>query len=720
MTKTFLAISILSMALAISACGTGGSGSSGDGGGDVPAPPTANGSAEILFPSSNAGASAPSITVSGTASDPDGVSGVTVNGVAANLAAAVATSAASKPTAQAGPVANAVRNDTQVVWSAEIPLAGGDNEIEVVVTDAAGSVTPIANKASVSYVEVPIYFTLDPNSTRIVGLTQRSATNPVQSLVEYNYDTGEQVVYDEYSDNASHSCFRPFENDLVYLAIDSSLTWSVRKFNLTTRESELLASLPSQYLELDANHRAGYIREFVCGGTNSSAYLLVTFVGQGGGMYTKSRVVEMDLASNSFSVLAETPPAPAPQLAVYDISLDDDMIVGMYDISPQRPLVGVSLTDGSLMELTPGLNAGGGELHAATTSGLVYIAAYDGIEIIGLDPVSKQSVSQVGPDDPYVFSQIRDMDLDATNDRVIVSDSALEMLIAIDLATGERSDFRSRRIGAGVSLVAPRELEITADGRKAYIFDDGGNASERLFEVDLGTGDRVEVGDVNRTNNEIAHGIALDEAGRRVFVAFRDSILEVDLDTSTVRTVADVRFSALESISDILFDPDTGRLFAIDVPTGAVYLVDLPSGFAGVVSQAGVKGSGPEFEALVTSDWTETGEAIFVGDQASGIIYRVDLETGDRQQIPNACRDENSNYQEDLMEIRYNPAGNELLIIEDSTYALDLDTNQCSVMSRSGGFLSVLPRSNGQIFVTVFGALGQYDPVSGELVTISR
>src|SRR3546814_9316126 len=66
---------------------------------------------------------------------------------------------------------------------------------------------------------------------------------------------------------------------------------------------------------------------------------------------------------------------------------------------------------------------------------------------------------------------------------------------------------------------------------RAYVGDDGDNAPARLFEIDLSTGDRRVIGDISQPFNTFVTGLALDEAGHRVFVSFPDVILEVDLET---------------------------------------------------------------------------------------------------------------------------------------------------------------------------------------------
>src|SRR5690625_6566702 len=92
----------------------------------------------------------------------------------------------------------------------------------------------------------------------------------------------------------------------------------------------------------------------------------------------------------------------------------------------------------------------------------------------------------VGKGHPLEFSQPRSAGLDASNARVIIGDSALASLVAIDLNSKERSLLLTSGVGEGPKLIAPRAVVRNSALTKAYIFDDGGNAALRVVDVDLG------------------------------------------------------------------------------------------------------------------------------------------------------------------------------------------------------------------------------------------
>ena len=119
---------------------------------------------------------------------------------------------------------------------------------------------------------------------------------------------------------------------------------------------------------------------------------------------------------------------------------------------------------------------------------------------------------------------------------------------------------------------------------------------------------------------------------------------------------------------------------------------------------------------------TESGTVseIIAAGQASGTIFRVDLDTGDRQALSTTCDlGESSNFP-GLMQIRYNDAGAELLILDGVLYSLDLDSDECDILPRSTLLLEVQPASAEQLLAVTFGALLQYDRQSGEVVVVSK
>src|SRR5690606_1911474 len=109
--------------------------------------------------------------------------------------------------------------------------------------------------------------------------------------------------------------------------------------------------------------------------------------------------------------------------------------------------------------------------------------------------------------------------IDAANSRILVGDSDLESVIAVDLVTGERTLALSSGIGEGPKMIAPRSVSMNSSFTYAYVIDDGLNVSEKVFEIDLATGDRRSIGDINSAFNQDVSGISYNEETGTVYAA---------------------------------------------------------------------------------------------------------------------------------------------------------------------------------------------------------
>lgn len=718
---------VLLAAIAVAACGGGGGGDGGNGGsggggggdggggGGGSGDPTVNGSAEIVFPWPRSAATAPTLSVRGIAADPEGVAGVSVNGVAATITA-------TGPTSTQKPNGKADLEEGEVEWSADIALAKGENVLTVAVEDEGGDVTEDVDTAMINYVEVPVTFTLDPDSTRVVGLSfTLTPTGYVQHLVQHDYTTLEQEIFGEIPAAPSDTCFRRFEDEFLYLSLGASDTWRLYKLDLTTGQTSLLLEIPPEMLDPGAGfENAPAMMRLVCGGMHTSAYVLVNYADDvDGNGFDKSRLLEIDLTPPGASILFETDTSAPEPWIVHDIALADDenTIVAMSWLGTE-PLSGIA-PGGIPTELTPGLHVSGLALTPALAIDRVYMATFEGVDEVDLTVPEKRNISVVDDAHPLVFSQVRSIGLDPANNRVIVGDDEVDALIAIDIATGERTELLSRKVGTGTALIAPRRFALSADATRAYVADDGSNAPARLFEIDLASGDRRLIGDISQAITYVVTGLALDEEGGRVFVSGPDVILEVDLATENVQPIADSTSTGLTGMIDLLLDLDNNRLLFGSFAVDGIFALDLTTRTTSVVSQEGGKGSGPPFGGVVSLTRVAETSELYVAGQTSEAVARVDLETGDREALVTGCDGSAATFA-NLDQVLYSDVLDELLISGDEFYSLDLGTGDCAALPRWVLPLQVRITPANQVLAVILGALVQIDRATGEVVIVSK
>jgi DNA-binding beta-propeller fold protein YncE len=734
--KITYATMILMLGSALLGCGGGGGGSppaaSGNpppsGGTPPPAPPptppptsTGISTAEIVFPWQRSSALGATVVVRGTAADPDGVAAVRVNGLGAALTAA--SGGSQKPAAHQKTALDSVLTaaaGSAVEWSVEVELEPGETELVVAVEDSTGAATAGAAEATIKYAEVPERFTSDPGDPRLLGWSSTLAgTAQSPRLVEFDMSSRRQTIYSELSDFGIASCFRSHTNELVYLILPAQDAWQVRSFNLTTRLTSDVTDVSAQLIAAPG-FNGPLLIELVCTGTREHAYLLASYA-QTGGPIVKSRVVEVAL-SGSARILTETDPDETPLWLAHRMTLANDALISSADVSPVAPLTRISLVDGARTTLAP-INVGGLAIAAALDEGRVFVTTFDGVdEVLLTDPPSKTNISVLPLTDPLSFSQATSIGLDLPRDRIVVGDSDLDMLIAVDRATGERSELHSRKIGAGPPLIAPRRLALTADGGTLYVADDGGNAAERLFAVDLATGDRRVVGQLHQPPfNRRLSGIALDEDNGYVYVARSDgggTLLRVDLETEpeSVEPITSNDDGVLEGITDILLDAAEHRLLVVDALTDSLVAVDVVTRQKQVLSHASV-GQGPAFQTLVSLTRSEDETHVYVGDQATDQILRVNLETGDREVLQTACALGSS---QQLQQVLYDADAGELVILSDGVFIHDLETSGCTRVPVMLFPLGIGLTPDGRILAAAFNSVTQIDRESGDVVIVSK
>lgn len=174
----------------------------------------------------------------------------------------------------------------------------------------------------------------------------------------------------------------------------------------------------------------------------------------------------------------------------------------------------------------------------------------------------------VGPnlDQPYGITY------DVQAGRALLVDAVLDALIGLDLTDGTRSVISNDVIGAGRTLNAPRDVEVTADGT-ILVADSGANA---VFSVDPVSGDRTEV-----SADTVGTGTAFDAPWALVStgadkVTVSDSglnaLVDTALSTGNRTAIADGTPTYVNPRG--LAKDGTGRLFVSDLGLRAIVAVD--------------------------------------------------------------------------------------------------------------------------------------------------
>lgn len=664
-------------------------------------------------------ATSQTLTVRGFAADSDGVASVRVNGTPATVVRASA--AASKRQR----IAKGELGEDPLEWSVELNLETGENEISVAIEDDTGEVSEDVASSTILYLEVPVGFEIDTTDGYLVGESfTLGPTGYLRRLVRHNYVTGEQEIFGRLQGTPTGKCLRAAEDQYIYMSLSVGDVRELRKYDLSTREDEVMFEIPSTAFDPGPGFLPGlFTGQLACDSDHTSAYLLVNYVlepedDEPIGGFEKSRVLEIPLDGSPIEVLTETDTSEIQPWIATKMELTADTLIAEQSYGATRALTSISLSSGARQELAPDVPVAGSALAPALDVDRVYVATFAGVDEVDVVNSHKRNISEVDSGHPLTFAQPRSIGVDLANHRVLVGDESLEAVIAIDLSTGERTPLVARNVGAGTPLIAPRAFEVTADGLRAYVADFGGNAPARFFEIDLTTGDRTEVGQIRTalTTGHIVTGLALDEEGGHAYISSEEVIIDVDLQTGHHDVLLSTSDTDLESITDILLDLENGRLFILDAVVDGIYTLDLVTRDLNVVSQDGSRGAGPAFGAGISMTRVGTTNELYVAGQEEERITRVDLESGDREELLHGCTDTLGS----LRQVFYNEGRDELLIGADRIYSFDRASEQCTQLPTRMSTLQLRVTPDDRMMAVWFRAFVQIDRETGEAAILSK
>ncbi|MCH9663972.1 MAG: cadherin domain-containing protein [Gammaproteobacteria bacterium] len=238
-----------------------------------------------------------------------------------------------------------------------------------------------------------------------------------------------------------------------------------------------------------------------------------------------------------------------------------------------------------------------------SASNLVYVAEFAGFEgiasvVTGSAGTGTRSiVSNLTTGEGPVFTAARGVVFDSINQRLLVTDSNLEALVAVDLDSGDRSLVEPQSalpsIGSGTALTSPVGVVFDPSANRLYVADDGTDA---IVSVSLNDGNRTVIADGSSAGDTLAQPRGL------------------------------------------AWNADNSALLVPDNTIDGIVSVDPQSG-AGTVLASNTVGtalnSAPTFGSPRGQIAAESGTSILVADPSGSrdVMFRVNTTTGDRQAL---------------------------------------------------------------------------------------
>ncbi len=240
-------------------------------------------------------------------------------------------------------------------------------------------------------------------------------------------------------------------------------------------------------------------------------------------------------------------------------------------------------------------------------------------------------ITGAGPE----FIDITSMILDFDNNRLIVADASQAMIMEVDLSTGNRNILLESDTGNGPAFVTPLSILWDADNDQLLVLDQkaGSDGNDALLEVDLNTGNRSYISEVNTGNGADIGNLGimvLDQTTNSVIVpdAINDHLIAIDLSNGNRTIISD---NDIHPGDDFVFpffafpSPNDDEVFVNDGKN--LLSVTLSTGERSIVSGTGV-GDG-EFYSLSQGTILDVYNLLLL-DRSMMSLYRVNISTGNR------------------------------------------------------------------------------------------
>jgi len=647
------------------------------------------------------------IEVAGVAYDDKGIKSVKVNGVLASLNVSSSIAPSTDIPATHSHATN---------WSATITLPSGDTQIEVVITDSDDLVVKnAANPLTIRNSYRPSGMFIDVINDLMIGsnIFGESVATNLQTLASVTFpsaDYREGVAFNKAA-------------TAIYSArvVDGFL--KVYSNKIMTGVDSLVANYD---LQLDPEI---YNWAYMTSGTLSrdEKFYFVTLMYVLRNIPVESKVLKIDTGSGVVSVLAGKEIQPTYK-NIGGIFYADNYLLGLhFDNYYNSELIKIDAETGMQTEF---LTLPRFDLFTLNSDGTrLYGITYDKFVAINLSDKTVVSKSFAAQGNEFALTLLSRLVVDEKRNRLIVSSPEVSDVIAVDIATGERSLLIKNGIGTGASLVAPEQLEVTSDDKFAYVLDGRDRAPDTLFKIDLATGNRTVVADFNAYNDIGTAGLALDELNHRIFFALGLTIGVVDLDSGAYQIIASsdvglgVTMETLNSISEIIYDGKNNRLLVSSVYKDFVLAID-PITFKRSVLFDSTIGTGATLKGIAAMTLDNEGKNLYLsnvnGDSTVSILS-INMETGDRKFVLDRCVSKNgfSHTIDSYMNaLEWDNQKNRLFISDyNEILVQDIANNHCDINYSSATDIALLSDST---LLGLSSGLVQINPANGMSAILSK
>ncbi|WP_299004345.1 hypothetical protein [uncultured Shewanella sp.] len=350
----------------------------------------------------------------------------------------------------------------------------------------------------------------------------------------------------------------------------------------------------------------------------------------------------------------------------------------------------------------------------------VVVFGRDSIERINLETGIISIVSKDEDVGDLAIQQINYTDIDVVNNQLYLSDHDLNILMQVDLKSGDRSKFISDNVGGGDLLVFPSNIAIDDNKNIAYTLNkyDDNSETVKLMEIDLNTGLRENIYELDGVSYWDLYGMVFDQDSQIIYINNYEKVIAIDLNKKT-QFILTSQFNGggilFNNLSSIMLDNENNRLLAFDSSIGNLLAIDLSTGERSLVTSSALV---ENLKGIDTASLDQENQIIYMISENRNHVLQLDLKTNQVVKIFDSC--EGRVFGDDILySLSFNKENNALLLNSSQFMQYNFDTKKCNYINIDVSANAIDVNALGQFFSIVFSGLYQVDLETGSKVGVS-
>ena len=357
----------------------------------------------------------------------------------------------------------------------------------------------------------------------------------------------------------------------------------------------------------------------------------------------------VDLGSGNRTIRSDAFTGSGPKMqSPIELAYDSANNRVLVSDGPLHALLWVELTAGNRTIMSESRTGSGVAVVAAEdmrldkNNGVIWVTRWYGVEAkimkVDIATGNRTVVSDRAVGSGPFIDQVTRIDFRNGNTLLGLDRGITKALFEIDMSTGNRTILSSNTLGTGILFEQPWALAYNPITDRAYVAnDDNAGQTDEIIEIDLSTGNRTILSDVNNGSGPTfssPESLTMDLAHNRLLLVDRgvDGVTAIDLVTGNRTILSNASIGSGPNLSwpvGIIFNDALNRAFVTDWSLSAVFEINLDNGNRTIVSDEFI-GTGIFLQNPRGPGIDEDNSLVYTADRSLGAVIVIDLDSGDR------------------------------------------------------------------------------------------